>query len=194
MPELVTAAQLRSVLGVSVSLYNDTALDEYIEAAEDAIGDFLVQWSVALVAHESKDNVITEYTDREHKFYVGQTVVLTEPHGHGWTGPKVITEIPDEYSFKFNAGTTVTDYVKHAVIPNGKAVGQGFDLSFYDGNAAIEKAVLALAVEIFQTILTQGGTAQALDFTPSPYRLGRTLLYKVTGLISKYLDERGMVG
>jgi hypothetical protein len=77
MPELVTAAQLRSVLGVSTSLYNDAALNEYIEAAEDAIGDFLVQWSVALVAHESKDDVITEYTDREHKFYVGQTVVLT---------------------------------------------------------------------------------------------------------------------
>jgi hypothetical protein len=194
MPELVTAAQLRSVLGVSTSLYNDAALNEYIEAAEDAIGDFLVQWSVALVAHESKDDVITEYTDREHKFYVGQTVVLTEPHGHGWNGAKVITEIPTAYSFKFDAGTTVTDYEKHAIIPNGKAVGQGFDLSFYDGNPAIEKAVIALAVEIFQAILTTGGTGQALDFTPSPYRLGRTLLYKVTGLISKYIDERGMVG
>jgi hypothetical protein len=194
MPELVTAAQLRTVLGVSQSLYNDAALDEYIEAAEDAIGDFLVQWSVALVAHESKDNVITEYTDREHFYYVGQTVVLTEPHGHGWNGPKVITEIPTPYSFKFNAGTTVTDYVKHAIIPNGKAVAQGFNLDYYDGIAAIEKAVIALAVEIFQAILTTGGTAQALDFTPSPYRLGRTLLYKVTGLISKYMDERGMVG
>ena len=61
-------------------------------------------------------------------------------------------------------------------------------------NDTIEKAVLALAVEIFQAILTTGGTAQALDYTPSPYRLGRTLLYKVTGIISKYLDERGMVG
>ena len=41
MPVLVTATQLRSVLGVSVSLYSDAALEEYIDAAEDAIGDFL---------------------------------------------------------------------------------------------------------------------------------------------------------
>jgi hypothetical protein len=194
MPELVTAAQLRSVLGVSVSLYSDSALNEYLDAAEDAIGDFLVQWTVALVAHESKDNVVTEYTDRPHDFYVGQTVVIEEPHGHGWTGQFVVTEVPTPTSFKFASGVTITDFEKHTIRPAGKATAQGSNLTYYDGVQAVEKAVLALAVEIFQAILTTGGTAQALDYTPSPYRLGRTLLYKVTGMISKYLDERSMVG
>lgn len=194
MPELVTASQLRAVLGVSVSLYSDTALDEYINAAEDALGDFLNQWTVALIAHESKNDIITEYTDIPHQFYVGQTVNIQEPHGHGWSGNKVVTEVPTRYSFKFNAGTTVTDYEKHTIRPAGKATAQGSNLTYYAGIDAVEKAVIALAVEIFQSILTQGGTAQALDFTPSPYRLGRTLLYKVTGIISKYLDERSMVG
>ncbi len=46
MPELVTAAQLRAVLGVSSSLYNDAALEAIIDTAEDAIGDFLIQWKV----------------------------------------------------------------------------------------------------------------------------------------------------
>ncbi len=50
MPELVTAAQLRAVLGVSSSLYNDAALEAIIDTAEDAIGDFLIQWKV------NKDN------------------------------------------------------------------------------------------------------------------------------------------
>ncbi len=197
MPVIVTAAQLRSVLGVSSSLYNDSALNEYIDAAEDAIGDFLTQHSVAIVAHEAKDNVITVYTDRPHQFYVGQVLNVTETHGHGYSGQKTVLTVLDDYSFTFTGGNQqnpVADVVKHVVIPNGKAVAQGQGLDYYAALPAVEKAVLALAVEIFQAILTQGGTAQALDYTPSPYRLGRTLLYKVTGMISKYLDERGMVG
>ena len=192
MPELVTASQLRAVLGVSVSLYSDTALDEYINAAEDVIGDFLTQHSVAIVAHKLESNVAYIYTDRPHEFYVGQTVTINDQHGHGWNGNKVVTTIPDAYTFTF--AYVGTDEVKHNVIPNGRATAQGAGLDFYAGIDAIEKAVLALAVEIFQAILTTGGTAQALDYTPSPYRLGRTLLYKVTGMITKYLDTRGMVG
>lgn len=197
MPVIVTAAQLRSVLGVSNSLYNDAALDEYIDAAEDAIGDFLSQHSVAIVAHEALDNVITIYTDIPHQFYKDQIVILDEPHGHGYDGQKTVLEVLDDYRFKVAGGNQqnpTADVVKHAVIPNGKATAQGLGLDYYATNKAVEKAVLALAVEIFQAILTTGGTAQALDYTPSPYRLGRTLLYKVTGIISKYLDERGMIG
>lgn len=192
MPELVTASQLRAVLGVSVSLYSDTALDEYINAAEDAIGDFLTQHSVAIVAHKLESNVAYIYTDRPHEFYVGQDVTINDLHGHGWNGTQTVTTIPDKYTFTF--AYVGADETKHNTIPNGRATAVGSDISYYAGIDSIEKAVLALAVEIFQAILTQGGTAQALDYTPSPYRLGRTLLYKVTGMISKYLDARGMVG
>jgi hypothetical protein len=48
MPELVTAAQLRAVLGVPNTLYDDTALETIIDTAEDAIGDFLIQWKVGI--------------------------------------------------------------------------------------------------------------------------------------------------
>jgi len=192
MPVLVTATQLRSVLGVSVSLYSDAALEEYIDAAEDAIGDFLTQHSVAIVAHKLESNVAYLYTDIPHKFFVGQDVTVNDLHGHGWNGTQTITEIPDSKTLTF--AYVGTDEVKHDVIPNGRVTAVGSDLEYYDGVQAVEKAVIALAVEIFQAILTTGGTAQALDYTPSPYRLGRTLLYKVTGMISKYLDARGMVG
>lgn len=184
MAELVTAAQLRSVLGVSVSLYDDAALDEFIESAEDAIGDFLIQHSVQILEQENKDNVRINYTDREHKFYVGQTIIIEG------SGSKVVLGIPDHFTFTYTQ--VEADFDSRYLIPSVRAKVNGLDQ--YDGNAAIEKAVIALAVEIFQAILTTGGTGQALDFTPSPYRLGRTLLYKVTGMISKYMDERGMVG
>jgi len=184
MPELVTAAQLRTVLGVSFSLYNDAALDEYIDAAEDALGDFLIQHSVQVLEQENKDNVRINYTDREHKFYVGQVITITG------LGSKTVLAIPNEYTFTYTQ--VEADFNKRYFIPSLTA--RANTLSQYNGVQAIEKAVIALSVEIFQSILTTGGTAQALDFTPSPYRLGRTLLYKVTGLISKYLDERGMVG
>jgi hypothetical protein len=184
MPVLVTATQLRNVLGVSVSLYADAALDEYIESAEDAIGDFLIQHSVQILKQENKDNVRINYTDRKHKFYVGQTISVAG------LGSKTVLEILDDYTFTHTQ--TESDFDERYLIPSVKASANS--LVQYNGIPAIEKAVIALAVEIFQAILTTGGTAQALDFTPSPYRLGRTLLYKVTGLISKYMDERGMVG
>jgi hypothetical protein len=192
MPELVTATQLRNVLGVSVSLYADAALDEYIEAAEDAIGDFLVQHSCSIKEHKCVDNIWTNYTDRPHQFYEGQSIKIIENHHEQILLTKTVTEVIDDYTFTFTQ--VHPDFQKHAVIPNDKVYATGNGLDFYNGNPAIEKAVIALAVEIFQAILTTGGTGQALDFTPSPYRLGRTLLYKVTGLISKYMDERGMVG
>jgi len=51
MPVLVTAAQLRAVLGVPNTLYDDTALNAIIDTSEDAIGDFLIQWKVGIDKH-----------------------------------------------------------------------------------------------------------------------------------------------
>ena len=67
-------------------------------------------------------------------------------------------------------------------------------LSQYNGVDAVEEAVLQISVDVFQSRLAAGGTQQALDYTPAPYRMGRTLLYKVTGLISKYIDSNSQVG
>jgi len=43
MPSIVSTAQLRSVLGVSVSLYPDSYLDEIINTAEAVILPMLVK-------------------------------------------------------------------------------------------------------------------------------------------------------
>jgi hypothetical protein len=190
MPVLVTAAQLRAVLGVPNTLYDDTALNAIINTAEDAIGDFLTQHKVAVVEHSSKNNVWTNYTQVPHKFYVGQSLTITDSHHPGVTGTKTVLEIPDAYSFTFTQ--VHADFDRHWTIPSGTAAAN--TLAQYDGVAAVEEAVLQIAVDVFQSRLAAGGTQQALDYTPAPYRMGRTLLYKVTGLISKYIDSNSQVG
>jgi hypothetical protein len=192
MPVLVTAAQLRAVLGVPNTLYDDTALDAIISTSEDAIGDFLIQWKVGVDAHRyDSATVAVIHTTRPNKFYVGQQVAHSNIEAR-INGTKTVTEIVDLYTYKI-AVTGATPHLEfNATIPNGLAMVN--DLSQYNGNAAVEEAVLQIAVDVFQSRLAAGGTQQALDYTPAPYRMGRTLLYKVTGLISKYIDSNSQVG
>jgi hypothetical protein len=192
MPDLVTAAQLRAVLGVPNTLYDDTALEAIIDTAEDAIGDFLIQWKVGIDKHYSETATETTiHTTRPHKFYETQTVAISGVEAHV-NGNKTISSIVDDYTFKITTtGAPVHEDYYH-VIPNGIATEN--DISQYDGIAAVEEAVLQIAIDVFQSRLAAGGTQQALDFTPAPYRMGRTLLYKVTGLISKYIDSNSQVG
>jgi len=191
MPVIVTAAQLRAVLGVSSSLYNDAALDDIINTSEDAIGDFLVQHKVPINAQRSESTTRTIlHATQPHHFYAGQTVTLSGIEGH--TGSKVIAEILDTYTFKIiTTGATVHNDWRFE-IPNG--IVSFNDLSQYSGVDAVQEAVLQIAIDVFQSRLAAGGTQQALDYTPAPYRMGRTLLYKVTGLISKYIDSNSQVG
>ena len=191
MPVLVTAAQLRAVLGVPNTLYDDTALNAIIDTSEDAIGDFLVQHKVAIEAQRSESTTLTTlYATQPHKFYVGQTVTISGVTGHN--GSKVVAEIVDIYTFKITTtGATVHDDLRFQ-IPNGTASVNG--LAQYNGVDAVEEAVLQISTDVFQSRLSISGTSQALDFTPAPYRMGRTLLYKVTGLISKYIDSNSQVG
>ena len=192
MPVLVTAAELRAVLGVSNSLYNDASLDAIIDTAEDAIGDFLIQWKVGIDEHRNETTTkAIIHTTRPHKFYVGQNVVHTGVEAH-INGSKAVTEIVNEYEYKITTSNATAHELFYAVIPNGIAAAN--NLSQYNGVKSVEEAVLQISIDVFQSRLAAGGTSQALDFTPAPYRMGRTLLYKVTGLISKYIDPNSQVG
>ena len=192
MPDLVTAAQLRAVLGVPNTLYDDTALDAIIDTAEDAIGDFLIQWKVGIDKHYSETATETTiHTTRPHKFYETQTVAISGVEAHV-NGNKTISSIVDDYTFRITTTGAPIHQDYYHVIPNGIAAEN--DISQYDGIAAVEEAVLQIAIDVFQSRLAAGGTQQSLDCIPAPYRMGRTLLYKVTGLISKYIDSNSQVG
>jgi hypothetical protein len=59
---------------------------------------------------------------------------------------------------------------------------------------AMRIATLTLAIEIFQAIKAPAGQSVAVDFTPSPFRLGKSLVWKVVGLLSPYRSTSGWVG
>lgn len=60
--------------------------------------------------------------------------------------------------------------------------------------APVKEAVLAVAVDIWQNRQAPGGQLSGVDFQPAPYRLGRSLLSKVSGLLGPYLNPEGMIG
>jgi hypothetical protein len=60
--------------------------------------------------------------------------------------------------------------------------------------AAMRKAAVALAVDIFQGERAPGGSPVGVDFQPSPFRFGRSLTSKVTGLLAPYINVQGVIG
>ena len=76
MPSIITATQLRSVLGVSSSLYSDAYLDQIIDTAETVILPMLVSFKSPIQATSLTDNVATFTTLGIHEFTEGQSVVI----------------------------------------------------------------------------------------------------------------------
>jgi hypothetical protein len=191
MPNIITAAQLRSVLGVSSSLYDDAYLNDIIDTAEQAILPLLIQNSTAVVEYELKANVATFYTRRVHTFVVGQSIVVTGLPAP-FTATHTLTEITDS---SFSAALTSADVTRRQIIPNGTATLSGYSAAtLYVGNASIESAIYAVSIEVFQSRTAAGGQIEGLDFASSPYRMGRSLLNRVVGLLGNYIDVDTMVG
>ena len=77
MPTIITASELRSVLGVSSSLYSDSYLNQIIDTAETVILPMLVSFKSPIQKVSLTDNVATFTTLGIHEFTEGQSVVIT---------------------------------------------------------------------------------------------------------------------
>jgi hypothetical protein len=191
MPNIITASQLRSVLGVSSSLYDDAYLNDIIDTAEQAILPLLIQNSTAVVEYKLEANVATFVTRRVHTFVVGQSIVVTGLPAP-FTATHTLTEVTDT---TFSAALTSADVTRRQIIPNGTATLSGYSAAtLYVGNASIESAIYAVSIEVFQSRTAAGGQIEGLDFASSPYRMGRSLLNRVVGLLGNYIDVDTMVG
>ena len=191
MPNIIPASQLRSVLGVSSSLYDDAYLNDIIDTAEQAILPLLIQNSTAVVEYALEDNVAKFYTRRTHPFVVGQSIVVTGLPAP-FTATHTLTIVTDS---SFCAALTSTDVTRRQIIPNGMATLSGYSAAtLYVGNSSIESAIYAVSIEVFQSRTAAGGQIEGLDFASSPYRMGRSLLNRVVGLLGNYIDVDTMVG
>lgn len=185
MPNIVTAAQLRQVLGVSTSLYSDAYLNEIINTAEAVILPMLVANTSAVNAYKLDNNEAFYYTEREHHFVAGQSIIVA-----GLPAPFSATVTVERAgAFYFTAAITNADVTLREIIPSGTATLLGYSaVNIYTGNDAIESAILAVSVEVFQSRVAAGGQIEGVDFSATPYRMGRSLTNRVSTLLMPYLD------
>ena len=188
MPSIVTAAQLRAVLGVSSSLYNDAYLNEIVNTSEAVILPMLVANTTAVDSYKLTNNVAYFYTLRPHHFVAGQSVIVT-----GLPSPFSATHtVVTAGDFQFTAALTNADVTLRESIPSGTATLSGYSAAeIYAGNDAIESAILAVSVEVFQSRIAAGGQIEGVDFASTPYRMGRSLTNRVSTLLYPYLDAEG---
>ena len=191
-PQIVTAAQLRTVLGVSSSLYSDAYLEGIIISAEQVILPLLTANQAAIAEVYLTSNVAYYVTQRPHYFVAGQTVVASGIVPATFNGTITVTDaITDPYIF--SATLVNADILIRGVIPAGVAYLSGANAgTLYASTEAIEQAILIVSVEIFQSVVAPGGQIEGVDFTPSPYKMGRSLMNRVIGLISPYIDVETM--
>jgi hypothetical protein len=190
MPSIVTAAQLRAVLGVSSSLYNDAYLNEIVNTSEAVILPMLVANTSAVNAYKLDTNVAYYYTNREHHFVAGQSVIVT-----GLPAPFSATvTVVTAGAYYFTAAITNANVTLRDIIPNGSATLSGYSAAeIYAGNDAIESAILAVSVEVFQSRVAAGGQIEGVDFASTPYRMGRSLTNRVSTLLTPFLDMETVV-
>ena len=190
---LTTVAELRSALGVG-TLYNDATLQEVCDAADNVLLPFIWNNNTSNVAHSNTATTGTLYFDEnvQYTFYVGQTVTISG-NGSKHNGSKTITEV-GEYSITYAiTGNNNTPAPYHPVNPFGTVAAE----TYLDPSTipAIQEASLMISIDIWQSRQAPSSGGVSIDgYTPSPYRMGNTLLARVRGLLAPYLDPRSMVG
>ena len=189
---LCTVAELRSALGVG-SLYADATLQQTCDAADAVILPMLWNNYQFNVGHSNTATTGTLYFDTlvTDVFYVGQTVVISG-NGSKHNGSKTITGVGD-YNITYNiTGNNNTPTVQHPVVPPGQVAADTYVDWTLD--AAVQEAALLISVDIWQSRQTSSSGGVSPDFTPSPYRMGNTLLARVRGLLAHALSPNSMVG
>ena len=187
MPNIITADELRAVLGVSDSLFSDAYLDQIIESAEITILPMLTQYQSAVVATTIKDDVLFIDTLRPNFFVEGQGVVLAGI-GNGLDGPYTVSN-HSVRPFQVSAVVDEADRITTPCIPAGTiTLDGGSAAEIYASVPAVKTAILIVSTEIFQSVTAPGGQIEGVDFAPTPYRMGRSLQNRVIGLISAFYD------
>jgi hypothetical protein len=90
----------------------------------------------------------------------------------------------------FTASITNANVLEANVIPSGTATLS--NATTYVGNAAVQSAIYTVSVEVFQARLAGGGQIEGVDFTATPFRMGRSLFNKTVGLLGSYIDPESM--
>ena len=191
---LIALSEFKSTLGVG-DLYPDAELEGVMDAAEDVILSMLQQYAYSVDRlYSNTANTIHLQTTTPHDFYVGQTVTLSGLVPGQYNGTATVATIINQYEVdvtKAHGQTPLTD--DHPLIPPGR-IADSAQLDVYDTIEEVREAALAVAVDIWQSRVAPGGQIEGIDFTPGPYRLGRSLYSRVSGLLGRWVDTSALCG
>lgn len=190
---LIVLSELKAVLGIG-DIYADAIVQECADAAENILLSYLVFDDVSIVGVSLTNNA-ARFFCHNNTFVVGQALTVTNC-GSPFNGSRTVTRVGyDEYGVSyFEAAVTNADISKRQVIPNGRAVLTSQATLYDSGYPEVKEAAMAIACDIW---ITRTGTLgqQGVDFqSPAPYRLGRSMFTRVSGLLGKHLDTRGYLG
>ena len=189
---LITLSELKAVLGIG-DIYSDAIVQAVADSAENIILSYLIFDDVAIKSVSLSGNVATFYC-YENTFVTGQALTVSKC-GAPFDGSRtVVDSFNGAYGeHYFTAAITNADIIRRDIIPTGRAVLTS-QAALYDTTPEVREAAMAVACDIW---ITRTGTLgqQGVDFqSPAPYRLGRSMLTRVSGLLGKHLDTRGYLG
>lgn len=184
---LIDLEELKSVLGIG-DIYPDAEVQEVADAAQNIILSYLTFNDAAIASVELHDNEAKYFTPEKHGLAVGASVIISSVRSP-FAGTKTITE---KGNYWFKCAVTNADIEQEAVIPHGRAV-LASQAALYDSIAEVRQAAMSIAVDIWQTRMGTTGQ-QGVDFQPAPYRLSRSMLTRVSGLLAKHMDVGSYVG
>ena len=214
MAEYVTVAEVRDALGVQ-SLYSDADIESVCEASTDLIQKQLWFNEYPVVGVSIYGNIATAVLSAPLPIATGQDVVITGCGGdyngnHTVTGTYPFTNGSLSFNFygflpytryNFPAGysmiqwsVTHADDNYHLIVPYGKVAVTPTTGVDYADEPLVRQAALMIAIDIWQARQQSNAGGVSPDFSPSPYRMGNSLLSRVRGLLAPYLSPRGMVG
>jgi hypothetical protein len=183
---IISASDLRSVIGVSQSLYSDAYLDQIIASSEEILLPILNSYQFAIDSFEVQDNIVYFYTIRPNLFVEGQSVVVT---GCGAIDDTYTIQARTANLYRFSAAVIAADSIVTPVIPAGVAVLDGSSAAdLYANNDAIKNALLGLSTDIFQAVIAPGSQIEGVDFAQTIYRTGRAMINRQMGLLTPFLD------
>ena len=211
----VTEAELRANLGID-ALYSSDIVETCCQTAQDLLNQFLWFDSAPVVGTTLQNNVATVMIANPAIFSTGQSVTLsgcgstfngtytitgTMPWSAGTTNliPSIVW---NNYAWNWPAGYSFIQFAKtnadvnfSRVLPYGKAEGVDTKTNSYATTPAVREAAMILAVDIFQARqVSQTGGVSIDGFSPSPYRMGNSMIGKIRGLIAGYQNPNSMIG
>jgi len=183
---IISASDLRSVIGVSQSLYSDAYLDQIIASSEEILLPILNAYQFAIDSFSIQDDIVYFNTIRPNLFVEGQSVVVT---GCGAIDDTYTVEARTGDVYMFSAAVIAADSIVTPVIPAGVAVLDGSSAAdIYANNDAIKNALLGLSTDIFQAVIAPGSQIEGVDFAQTIYRTGRAMINRQMGLLAPFLD------